>query len=275
VTEDTLLRAAAEDARRLSGGMTRMHCIDGYDRRVFSSGSGPAVVCVPVLSSLNFLYAPQIAALSPFRRVVTYEPNVSLSRRLPLQGRVAELRSVLATLGIGSADILGWSDAGAVACAFARAHPEMTRSLTLLSLPRAFPTPLRLLARVSRAFPLEKLLPAAALAWPLGLLARGRRVSAGLIAQVAREIPEIVRVLKYSLLPILEDHRVEPGTINARAVVLNGSQDRIVSAREARALVAALPNAEPLVVVPDGEHFLTYANAAAVNATVARFLARA
>jgi pimeloyl-ACP methyl ester carboxylesterase len=108
--------------------------------------------------------------------------------------------------------------------------------------------------------------------WSLALLAGGPVVTPRMVKQHLREIPDFVRLFKYSILPLLPTHHVAAGTITAAALVIVGARDRFVSVREAEALVAALPAARELVVIPGGEHFLTYASADVVATHLHHFL---
>jgi pimeloyl-ACP methyl ester carboxylesterase len=61
--------------------------------------------------------------------------------------------------------------------------------------------------------------------------------------------------------------------VRCPALVLHGSADAAYPLDHAAELVSALPNAEPLVVVEGGAHFLSLTDADAVNPHLRRFLA--
>lgn len=272
MTNDLQNRAAIDVQWLLSATRT-MLCTDGIERRVIKVGAGPLLVCVPVLGSLNFLYAPQIRRLQEQRSVLAYEPVVSRSAPVSMAARVAELDAVIRTVGTTPVDILGWSDGGAVACSFAARFPSATRSLALVAVPRRFRPSLRATARLLSLLPIEKLATFdPVLRWSLAILARGPVLSSRAIVTHLRAIEAFVPLFKHSLLPLLGAHLVTPGSITAPALVVVGAHDRFVSTREARELVTALPDARDLVVIPDGEHFLTYASPDTLSAHLQQFL---
>jgi pimeloyl-ACP methyl ester carboxylesterase len=269
-----LLAMATTDQSWLSSEMKACRCTDGFERRVFSTGSGPVLVCVPVLDRFNFLYAPQIRLLQDRRRVVTYAPILSTSAAVSLDNRVTELCAVLDTIQADSVDVLGWSDGGAIACNFAARYPSRTRSLTVLSLPRRFNSVLRAGARLVPFLPLQTRFSAVFIRWMLAMLSRGPAIKFDSIIAQLREIPDLVQLLRYSLLPLLQAHVVDPHTISCPSLVLVGDRDRFVSVKAAGKLAQVLPNAQELIVIEKGEHFLTYANAVAVNRYIDLFLPR-
>lgn len=63
------------------------------------------------------------------------------------------------------------------------------------------------------------------------------------------------------------------GEIQAPVLVLHGSADSEYPMARAESLVAALPNAEPLVTVVNGAHFLSLSHASDVNPHLKAFLA--
>ncbi|SEP52712.1 alpha/beta fold hydrolase [Amycolatopsis saalfeldensis] len=63
------------------------------------------------------------------------------------------------------------------------------------------------------------------------------------------------------------------GEITAPVLVLHGSADSEYPIARAESLVAALPNAEPLVTIVNGAHFLSLSHAAEINPHLKEFLA--
>jgi pimeloyl-ACP methyl ester carboxylesterase len=181
---------------------------------------------------------------------------------------------VIRTLGLNRADLLGWSDGAIVASSFAARFPSMTSAVALLSLPGRFRGSLRAGARLVASLPLERLpMGGGIVSAALAGLCRGPMIRAHQLRSQMRAIPDFIHVFKYSLIPLLLDHAVAPNTISAATLVVVGDRDRLVSVKEARELAARLPRACGPVVIPSGEHFLTYANAAAVNGHLRSFFA--
>lgn len=80
--------------------MHEIRLADGSARRVLDVGAGEdAVVFMPMITELNFVYAAQIADLQRDHRVVLYEPRLSAVTRVGLEDRAGEAAAVLAALG--------------------------------------------------------------------------------------------------------------------------------------------------------------------------------
>ena len=272
-----LLSRAAADMQWMSEETVSLRCVDGVTREVAAFGTGAPIVCVPVARGLNFLYAPQVRALRQEGRVVVYEPARNLGRgRLAsvASARVAELGAVLGTIASGPVDLVGWSDGAIVAWRFATMFPGRVRSLSLLSLPRRYPAWLRLSGALLRCVPLGQSALKALAGRVLAHLSSGPVLTSEAVRLHVTTIPDFTNLLRYDLIPLMTDHDASRGTIAAPALVIVGDRDRFVSMRRAQQLVDSLPNARRLVVVPNGEHFLTYANAAAVNGALTAFMRR-
>lgn len=197
------------------------------------------------------------------------------------------IAAALAAIGVSRAIIVGHSFGGAVAAAFAVAHPGMTAGLVLLA-PATHTWP----GGVSWSYdlvgaPLAGPLFAETITTPLGLalLPSGfagvfapEAAPAGLIEATAAKLAlrpqafrasaEDIRGLKARLGAFAPRY----GEITAPTVALGGDRDRVVSTDiHARALVAAVPGAR-LVVLPGAGHALQHTRTAVIVAEIERML---
>lgn len=115
---------------------------DGVSIAVATSGEGPPLVLTPGWVShleLNRHYPEMRAfyeALSQYRRVVSYDGRgTGLSDRevedMSFTGRAKDIEAVADHLGLETFDLLGWSQSGPAAIAYAADHPDRVARLIL------------------------------------------------------------------------------------------------------------------------------------------------
>jgi pimeloyl-ACP methyl ester carboxylesterase len=197
------------------------------------------------------------------------------------------IAAALAAIGVSRAIIVGHSFGGAVAAAFAVAHPDRTAGLVLLA-PATHPWP----GGISWSYdlvgsPLAGPLFAETITTPLGLallpsgfagvfapetppdgLIEATAAKLALRPQAFRASAEDIRGLKARLGAFAPRY----GEITAPTVALGGDRDRVVSTDiHARALVAAVPGAR-LVVLPGAGHALQHTRTAVIVAEIQRML---
>ncbi|WP_141717949.1 alpha/beta fold hydrolase [Nocardia altamirensis] len=272
-----LLDRVDRDTGRLAGAMRQLDCPDGVTRPVATFGRGTPIVCVPLLPELNFVYAPHIDALSADHEVVLYEPVVSRSCRITVEDRVRELRCVLDALGLDSAHLLAWSDAGAVAYRFAAAYPAHARSAALLVLPdryRLRPPPMQAITTLLYRRPIERLVPDAMVRLLLGYFLGGPGAPPRLLRTRAKQVPQFPRLFKHSMLPMFFDHLPEAGELHCPALLLSGDRSRIVTVDQARRMAELIGPGAEFRFVPGGEHFLGYIATEPVDRALRDFYAR-
>jgi 3-oxoadipate enol-lactonase len=102
------------------------------------AGAGDPLILICGLSADLQVWRFLVPELSKRHRVICYDnrgagrtdaPDISYS----IPGMAADLAALMDGLEIDSAHVLGWSMGGAIAQAFALAHPERVRKLLLLS----------------------------------------------------------------------------------------------------------------------------------------------
>lgn len=99
------------------------------------SGSGEPVVLIHAFSVDRRMWAPQIAALERRFRVIRYDLRGHGSSAAPSEPYAPhdDLRSVLDTLGVARATLVGLSAGSTLAIDFAIAYPDRVRKLVLAS----------------------------------------------------------------------------------------------------------------------------------------------
>lgn len=223
-------------------------------------GSGPLVVCVPLVPEVEFVYTPQIQHLADRFEVVLYRPNLSRSHRVSVADRQAELESVLDLLGGGPVHLLAWSDGGSVAYRAVRSRPERFRSLALLGLADryAFPAPVQALTDLLYERPIEWAVPTVAASALLARYLGGPRFSRGWLFREARRIERLPQYLRHSILPLMLEHEPDGSRCPVPSVVIGGDRDALVPVDRMRRMAALLGPDTEFVVVPGGEHMLGY-----------------
>jgi pimeloyl-ACP methyl ester carboxylesterase len=110
--------------------------IDGLSVFYETQGDGEPVVLLHGGLADNSTWAAQFAGLSPHRRVVAPERQAqghTPDRPGPLtyQAMADQTMSFLVALGLGSVDLVGWSDGGMVGLLLAAERPELVRTLAV------------------------------------------------------------------------------------------------------------------------------------------------
>jgi len=270
---DSMERQMLSDRAQLNAGMTDLRLSDGEVLRCFQAGQGEAILFVPVISEVNFVYAPQIAQFSAKFRTIAYDPSVRRTRRFSIRDRAEQTIYVLDALGIQAAHLVAWSDVGAAAYDLARRWPDRCRSLVLFCLPDryALPPMLKLLCYLLKHLPIENLTPDFFVRYVLSCYLRGPRIPHRLISSYARRIPRLTALYKYSILPNLYQHVPVADEVIAPAAVITGEFDALASAMQARRMAALLPNARPSIVIERGEHLLPFTQPNEVNQIMESF----
>lgn len=100
-------------------------------------GQGPVLVLIHGVGLDSAMWAPQATALAEHFRIVRYDMlghgrSDTRSGELHLSDFVAQLHQLLGFLKVAPVYLAGFSMGGAVAMAFAAAHPEYVRRLVLM-----------------------------------------------------------------------------------------------------------------------------------------------
>jgi pimeloyl-ACP methyl ester carboxylesterase len=111
--------------------------IDGLETYYETQGVGAPVVLLHGGMATNASWGAQFAGLAPTRQVIAPERQAhghTPDRPGPLtyDAMTAHTVRLLETLGLGAADLVGWSDGGMIGFLIAARHPHLVRSLTLI-----------------------------------------------------------------------------------------------------------------------------------------------
>lgn len=269
------IHQAAADQKSIQEYMVSLSLEDGTFMRVLDVGEGEAIVFLPMVTELNFVYAPQLEEFRSDYRVILYEPRLSRHTHFGLGDRAAEVVALLKALGLKSAHIVAWSDTGSVAYYLAKQHAEICRSVIFLGLADryTFPKPIQLLVQLLADWPIEHLVPSWFLSWFLGRYLGGMQVKPRWVAQRAAQVPEISRLFKHSVLPNLLEHQPQKGEVTVASLVVCGDRDALVTIDQAKRMAGLLANTGEAVIIPGGEHFLGYVNATPVHKAMRAFYA--
>jgi 3-oxoadipate enol-lactonase len=269
----TLLEQANADQNAIEQRMRAVTLEDKSVVRVLDGGQGEAIIFLPMITELNFVYARQLDEFEIDHRIILYEPRLSRQSHFGIAARANEVLTLMNALGLESAHIVAWSDTGSAAYYLARHWPKRCRSVVFMGLADRykFPQPLHFLTNMLAILPVEALVPSWMLARILARYLGGPRVNPTWVARRAVKVPQLSRLFKNSILPNLIEHRPTSGEIrDVACLVICGNNDALVSVDQARRMADLLPGAEAKII-PGGEHFLGYVNAEAVNAIMREF----
>lgn len=238
-------------------------------------GGGPAVLLLHSYLMDADMFAPQAAALGDGFRLIAMDERGHGGT--PIDGAFTYLDlardalGLLDQLGVARCAVVGVSEGGVIAILMALLAPDRVAALALLGTSAAAEDP-----------EMDLRYWQAALAWPekgatrkvLNLNARiclGQYDATEWQAKWRRlSQHEVFRVL----IPVAKrDGMLDRlPQIRCPALVLHGSADAVYSVDRAHELAEGLPNADPPVIIDGGAHFLSLADADAVNPHLRAFL---
>jgi len=275
-------------------GLFQRQVVGNSELPLIDIGRGAPLVFVPILEHLEFVYARQVRFFSRQRRVILYRRHETRMHFTGMEQRVEELRQLLNHLELASADFLAHGDGAMVLLEFAIRYPQRCRSLTIVAQGAEYqirPHPwIWLLHELYLRLPVERVLSpdflrrtvvnyivarqsgrdASSLGEPLHILPRE------LIEEQFKKINAWVAVYKFSVLPVIHrfDIRKRLDALTMPVLLINRFDDALAPEVRTRWLADHLPNCAGYHVVPGGERFFLYSEAARVNPLIADFLAR-
>jgi pimeloyl-ACP methyl ester carboxylesterase len=238
-------------------------------------GTGPAVVLLHSFLMDGEMFAPQVAALGDAFRLVTIDERGH--GKTPADGPFTywdvadDVLAVADELGIDRFAVVGTSQGGFIGLRLALLAPDRITALAVLGSSAAAEDP-----QVAEAYrglgalwatqgPTDQLLDMVA------------TICLGAMDSSAWKIK--LRALPADRVTMLLDTLTgrdgvvdRLGEISCPTLVLHGSADAAYPVARAEEIVAAVPKAEPLVLVEGGAHFLSLTDAAAVNPPLREFL---
>jgi len=247
------------------------------------TGSGPVLLFLHAFPLDASQWDHQVAALSGEFRCLRPEmwgcgdsPELADPRGATLDGYAEAVLDALDARGVGEVVVIGLSMGGYTALALLRLAPERVRAVVLASSRAAADTPeqaenrrtmagLALRDGVETAVPMVKRL--------LGPRARGEpHIADPVVGRIRRCRPSGIAACQ-SAMAARPDSTSLLGSVAIPALVIQGEQDGIVSLDEARAMAAALPRGE-LMVIPGAGHLTNLEDPPAFTAALRGFLDR-
>src|SRR5438105_2416709 len=105
----TLLEQANADQKAIEQSMRAVALEDKSTLRVLDVGQGEAIIFLPMIAELNFVYSRQLEEFGADHRVILYEPRLSRQSHFGIAARAHELIALMNGLGLESAHIVAWS----------------------------------------------------------------------------------------------------------------------------------------------------------------------
>ncbi|MEV7375215.1 alpha/beta fold hydrolase [Streptomyces sp. NPDC090301] len=235
---------------------------------------GPVLLCLHGIGSSSASFAPQLAELSAYARVVAWDaPGYARSPdpEVPLTlDDFADTAARLIRQRGGSAHVLGVSWGGVIALRLAARHPDLVASVIVAdSSPGSGTDGTRAAGMRARAAELAELGPRAfAEARGPGLVSSG--APAGLVRRIVDTMAASVRLPGYGYAAesmASADLRAELPAIAAPSLVLCGDQDRVTGVEAGQAIAGAL-HKTAFVIVKDAGHLANQEQPARFNAWV-------
>lgn len=252
-------------------------------------GTGPPVVFVHGMLMTSAMWEPQLDALDDAFTCIAYDvrghgrTGGSDRERYSIELFAADLAALFDALDLDRAVVCGLSMGGAVAQAFAAAHPERVAGLVLADTFPAGPLPLtgrlamaniRFLARLDRLVDYRTLNR-----WQLrvgNLLLPGVAGDEATVQRLVEDAPHISHdefVKIADATAGFQHSDVDCSVVTAPALVVHGEHLPTANEATTERLLAQLRNADPVVhVVPDSGHASNLDNPAFFTARLREFL---
>ncbi len=273
-------------------GLFQRQVIGDCELPLIDIGPGAPLVFVPILEHLEFVYARQVRFFSQQRRVILYRRPETRTYFTGREKRVEELRELLNHLEIMTADFVAHGDGAMVLLEFAIRYPQRCRSLIIVAQGAEYqiqPHPwIWLLHELYLRLPVEHILSASFLrrtvvnyivARQAGLhpVAEGQQLHIlprALIESQFCKINAWPAVYKFSVLPVIHsfDIRKHLARLTMPVLLINRFDDVLAPEVRTRWFSEHLPNCAGYRVIPGGERFFMYSEAAVVNGAIQDFL---
>ena len=247
----------------------------GYDER----GQGEVLLLVHGFPVDRRIWAHQVSGLSDVRRVVAVDLRGRGKSPAPSEGgwtmdtHADDLAETIESLGVGQVDLGGISMGGYIAFAFYRKHPQMVRSLILVSTRAVADPPEYKTGRVTTAERARR----------FGTRALAGSMLPNLLAEGAPQEVQDEVLAMFDAIPgetsaedslAMKDRPDSTPTlpsITVPTLVIEGAGEQLLPAGTARALADAIPGAR-MVSIPNAGHFAPVENPDGVNGAIRGFL---
>ena len=244
-------------------------------------GSGPPLVLIMGYAGTMETWEPQLVDTLALRnRVVVFDnAGIGSTKALPspltIDAMANQTSALITALGLGRADVLGWSMGGMIAQALAVLHPGQVRRLVLCATFPGEGTVIPPQAKINDLtngnglpvlFPADQPMAAAAFAAGAESYADAEAASAGVISAQGRAA--------LSWFHGDDPAGRETSQITAPTLIADGTEDQLDAVANARAVAGLIPGAK-LVLYPDAGHGFLFQEGAPFVVTVESFLAGA
>ena len=257
--------------------------VQGTEIKYEVRGSGPLLLLLHAFPLGMFMWDPQADALSETHRVARFDARgfggSALGGEPFTMERIADdAAAVLDALAVEKAVVGGCSMGGYAALAFARRHPRRLAGLVLQDTRAGADSEE---TKATRATLAARVLAEGAMAAVEAFLPKllGETVQRTRPALVALVRERILAAPREAIagaphgLAAREDSRGALAAIRVPTLVVVGEEDVLTPPSEADALAAGIKDAQ-LVRIPQAGHLANLENPHAVNAALARFLAK-
>ena len=227
-------------------------------------GEGPDVLLIAGLSDPAEAWQFQLDGLADRYRVTAYDNRGTGRTPLPdgplsVEGMADDAAALLRALDVGGAHIAGFSGGSKIAQELAIRHPDLVRSLVLVStwtaLDRYTRSVTDFLTWLADVAPSERAMLEAFFLW----IYTPRAHNDGTVAQIIDEalaypFPQPPEAFKAQLAPFqTHDTTGRLGAITAPTLVVAGGHDILTPARLGRMAAESIPGAD-FVLLPDEAH---------------------
>ena len=246
-------------------------------------GAGPTLLLVHGFPLSRAMWAPQLADLADVAHVVAPDLRGHGESDAPpgpytMDDFAADLRALLAHLGIDRVVYCGLSMGGYIGFALVRNSPELLAGLVLADTRSGADSPeqragreelAQLVEREGSAAAVERLIPR----YVAPSTAAGRPEVMESIRAMIAGTPPAGLAASARALASRPDSTATLGEITVPTAVIVGAEDALTPPAEAERLHAAIP-ASTLTVIPDAGHLSSLEQPAAFNAAVRALIAR-
>lgn len=250
-----------------------------------AQGAGRPLVLISGLGQNSGAWRPALPAFAARFRCTLFDNRGTGRSSVPpgpyaIETMADDTAALIAALGLGPADVVGWSLGGSVLQALMVRHPGAVASGVLLSTMPSYTAVQHqwldafLALRRSGAPPLAQVVYA--MAWGLTRATLHDHAAAMAMAEAALADPYPTTLEGFEAQAAglrLYDSRPLLGEVRCPVLVLCGEEDVLTPPAQSREIAALIPGAE-LQILPRGGHRMVIEYPDAVAAAVAEFLAR-
>ena len=242
-----------------------------------SGGSGPPVILSHGFLMDHEMFAPQVAALSPEFRIVTWdERGFGLTefdgKPFTYWDSASDCLGLLDHLGIGRAVVGGMSQGGFLSLRAALTAPQRVRALVLLDTSGDVEPPQTLAANQGMLDMWSSVGPVDALADAVAALIINEPVENARWIAKWRQRPKELLAEPGRCLVSRDDISPRLGEITCPAIAIHGEADNGITIDRAEAMAAALPGCGDVVRIPGAAHAANLTHADLVNPPLLAFL---